>query len=65
MKEMKCSNCGYIKKFNKIIGNNINSKVNCIYEVSKHSFFSVNNVFNITKIQCPKCGEIGRWIRKE
>ena len=64
MKGQKCSNCGY----------KMNACESIIYNLAKiirpkgmnaSAAIGVNTVSNITKLQCPNCGMIGRWLRED
>ncbi|WP_458413081.1 hypothetical protein ACNQFZ_20160 [Schinkia sp. CFF1] len=65
MKGQKCSNCGYYMSFGEAALYNIGAIFGNKKKGGATAAIGINTASNITKVQCPKCGAVGRWIRED
>lgn len=66
MKGQKCANCGYTMAGGESILTNIGKIFGDVAErIPQRNAMGTNTLSNITKLKCPKCGQVGRWLRDD
>lgn len=66
MRGQKCASCGYKMSGGESILSNIGKVLGDVVErVPQRSAMGTNTLSNATRLKCPKCGQVGRWIRDD
>lgn len=65
MRGQKCSVCGYHMEGGEALVSNTLHILGRVLERQTKKALGTNTLSNATKLQCPKCGVVGRWIRDD
>lgn len=66
MSGQKCGNCGYKMSSGEAIFSGLGKLLGEIVErIPKQNATGTNTLSNVTRLKCPRCGEVGRWIRDD
>ncbi|WP_455795787.1 hypothetical protein [Clostridium butyricum] len=63
MKGQTCASCGYKLSAAEAIVLNIGKVAGDVADVAlTRRAMGTNTISNATRLKCPKCGQVGRWI---
>ena len=66
MSGQKCANCNYRMSSGEAIFSGLGKLLGEIVErIPKQNAAGTNTLSNVTRLKCPRCGEVGRWIRDD
>jgi len=66
MKGQKCASCGYKMSGGESILSNIGKVLGDVAGRGlQQGAMGTNTISNSTRLKCPKCGQVGRWIRDD